>query len=230
MFSWRHNPASGASDQTEPPVPFGRQLDRARRGDADALSALYRQFLPAVFGYIAARVPDRATAEDLTSEVFLHMVEGISRLRTHEEAGFAAWILQIARITVAGYYRQCERQPTLVSWTATPWEEAGEERAYRTLPPHPLATDPAHQAEILEEWHEVVEAINVLTEEQRLVLVGRLILGYDVETVGRMLGKKGNAVKALQFRALHRLQHMLQMRAASRLALPAQTRRQGGAS
>src|SRR6266851_1315328 len=56
-----------------------RQLDRARRGEPEALSALYRQLLPGVFGYIAARVPDRATAEDLTSDVFLQMGESISR-------------------------------------------------------------------------------------------------------------------------------------------------------
>ncbi len=63
-----------------------RQLDRARRGEPEALSALYRQLLPGVFGYIAARVPDRATAEDLTSDVFLQMVESISRLRANDEA------------------------------------------------------------------------------------------------------------------------------------------------
>lgn len=56
--------------------PIGRQLDAARRGESEALSILYRQFLSGVFGYIATRVPDRATAEDLTSEVFLKMVAG----------------------------------------------------------------------------------------------------------------------------------------------------------
>ena len=71
--------------------PIGRQLDEARRGESEALSILYRQFLPGVFGYIATRVPDRATAEDLTSEVFLKMVEGIGQLRASDEAGFAAW-------------------------------------------------------------------------------------------------------------------------------------------
>src|SRR6266851_5562176 len=91
-----------------------RQLDRVRRGEPEALSALYRQLLPGVFGYIAARVPDRATAEDLTSEVFLKMVEGISRLRASDEAGFAAWILQIARVTVATYYRKSEKQLTCI--------------------------------------------------------------------------------------------------------------------
>jgi hypothetical protein len=43
---------------------FKGQLDRARGGEPEALSALYRQLLPGVLGSIAARVPDRATAED----------------------------------------------------------------------------------------------------------------------------------------------------------------------
>src|SRR5256885_14961780 len=94
---------------------ISRQLDRARRGESEALSMLYRQFLPGVFGYIAAPVPDRTTAEDLTCEVFLKMAEGISHLRAIDQAGFVGWLLQNERITVAGYYRQREHRPPRVS-------------------------------------------------------------------------------------------------------------------
>lgn len=186
---------------------MSRQLDQARRGEAEALSALYRQFLPGVFGYVAARVPDRVTAEDLTSEVFMKMVEGIGQLRASDEAGFAAWLLQIARITVAGFYRKRERLPTLVSLEQQDQEEitSGSEALVRLY----LGLDPAEVVERRDEWHTVVRAINALTEEQRQVLVGRLIMGYDVETVARMIGKKANAVKALQFRALHSLHRLL---------------------
>src|SRR5256886_9597316 len=93
---------------------ISRQLDRARRGESEALSTLYRQFLSGVFGYVAARVPDRTTAEDLTSEVFLKVVEGVGRLQAEDETGFAAWLFQIARMTVAGYYRKREKQPPFV--------------------------------------------------------------------------------------------------------------------
>jgi hypothetical protein len=64
-------------------------LNCARQGDSEALSVLYRRFLPGIFGYIAARVADRTLAEDLTSEVFLQMVEGIHRLRAENETGFS---------------------------------------------------------------------------------------------------------------------------------------------
>ena len=182
-----------------------RQLDRARRGEPEALSALYRRLLPGVFGYIAARVPDRATAEDLTSDVFVQMVECISQLRASDEASVAAWILQIARVTVAGYYRKRAHQPAFVS--LEPREE--EPGASWGIPDNNPNYDPVRSAEAHDEWDAVVKAINALAEDQRQVLVGRLILGYDVATVARMLGKKANAVKALQFRALQRLQRLL---------------------
>lgn len=184
-------------------------LEQARQGDAGALSALYNKFLPGIFSYIAMRVPDRATAEDLTSEVFLQMLEGIHRLRARDEPGFAAWLLRIARAAVAGYYRKRERQPGMVPLPG----ETGEE--LQAVPfnvlSHSPPGDPAAWMEAREEWQKVVQAINMLTEDQRQVLVGRLILGYDVAAVAKMIGKKANAVKALQFRALKSLQRLLGM-------------------
>ena len=206
---------------------ISRQLDRARRGESEALSMLYRQFLPGVFGYMAARVPDRTTAEDLTSEVFLKMVEGISKLRATDETGFAAWLLQIARITVAGYYRKREHLPALVSLEPDSQEEDAAGNSEVFLRSYP-GQDPAERAETRDEWSAVVNAINMLTEDQRQVLVCRLILGYDVATVARMIGKKANAVKALQFRALQSLHRLLGKRDFSERATRVQARQRGG--
>ena len=209
--------------------PIGRQLDEARRGESEALSILYRQFLPGVFGYIATRVPDRATAEDLTSEVFLKMVEGIGQLRASDEAGFAAWLLRIARLTVAGYYRKRERLPALVSLDLEDREEGALGNGEALVSMY-LGMDPAEIVGVRDEWQTVVDAINTLTEDQRQVLVGRLILGYDVETVARVVGKKANAVKALQFRALHSLHRLLRRRGFSEQTPYVQTRQAGGKS
>jgi RNA polymerase sigma-70 factor, ECF subfamily len=186
---------------------FAEILQWARCGDAEGLSTLYRQFLPTIFGYIAARVPDRDTAEDLTSEVFLKMIEGISRLRSNEEAGFASWLLQIARISVAGYYRKRARQPLIQPFdTLTPEEQ---EETMSLLSPNDACADPLDWLVERDEWDAVVEAMNRLTEEQRQVLISRLILEYDVATVAKMLGKTATAIKSLQFRAMQSLQRFL---------------------
>jgi RNA polymerase sigma-70 factor (ECF subfamily) len=192
------------------------------------LSTLYREFLPGIFGYIATRVPDRATAEDLTSEVFLKMVEGIGQLRTSDEAGFAAWILQIARISVAGFYRKREKQPVHVPLEATSGDKEGDVESLAFPASHP-DSDPVRWTEARDEWNTMVKAINMLTEEQRQVLIGRLLLGYDVASVARMLGKNANAVKALQFRALHSLQRLLAKEISPDQTSPMQMRKTGGA-
>ena len=212
-MAWRRNKGYDASHEAKHP-PFEQQLERARQGESEGLSALYHQFLPGVFGYIAARVPDRNTAEDLTSEVFLKMVEGISHLRAHDEAGFAAWLFQIARISVAGYYRQREHQPALLSLTSPQFDDEESQGPFVILAHHP-EDDPVRRTEARAEWSEVVQAINQLTEDQRQVIIGRLVMGYDVRTVARMLGKKPNAIKALQFRGLQALHRLLQREAAA---------------
>lgn len=186
-----------------------RVLDRACKGETEALSLLYRRFLPGIFGYIAARVPDHASAEDLTSDVFLAMVENISRLKTRDEPGFIAWLLQIARATVAGYYRKQGKQPALLPLDRAFGKDQQVNRSALAVASGSLVSDPVHQAEVGEEWYHLVRAMNALTEDQRQVLIGRLVLGYDIATVARIVGKKANAVKALQFRALHSLQRLL---------------------
>jgi RNA polymerase sigma-70 factor (ECF subfamily) len=209
MFAWQRSTKTEFSEPGERLPAFEHMLARAKKGESEGITALYHHFLPGIFGYIAARVPDRCIAEDLTSEVFLKMVEGIARVRTQEEAGIAAWLFQVARITIAGYYRQQEKQPDCVY--LEPANEEGDAETwenYVTPVNHP-DTDPVRRSESREEWNTVVQAMNCLTEEQRQVLVGRLILGYDVATVARMIGKQANAVKALQFRALQSLNRIL---------------------
>lgn len=223
MFSWqRSSTGSAFSDRGKQLPAFEHMLERAKKGEAEGITALYRHFLPGVFAYIAARVPDRSIAEDLTSEVFLKMVEGIEKVRTREEAGIAAWLFQVARITIAGYYRQREKQPDFVS--LEPANEEGDTHTcehYFALANHP-DTDPVLRSESREDWDTVVRAINTLTEDQRQVLVGRLILGYDVATVARMIGKQANAVKALQFRALQSLNRILKKNKQPEMELTAQ--------
>ena len=224
MFSWRRSTGGEFSDRGKQTPAFEHMLERAKKGEAEAIATLYRHFLPGVFGYIAVRVPDRSTAEDLTSEVFLKMVEGINRVRTHEEAGIAAWLFQVARVTIAGYYRQREKQPDFVSLEPTDEERDTDIWGnYATLANYP-DTDPVLRSESREEWDTVVRAINCLTEEQRQVLVGRLILGYDVATVAHMIGKQANAVKALQFRALQSLNRILKKNRPPEIELIAQSR------
>ncbi len=227
MFSWWRT-AGKRTQASEEQIPsFEVQLDRAKRGDKEALSALYYRFLSVVYGVIATRVPDRATAEDLTSEVFLKMVEGISQVHSTDEAGFGAWILRIARNTIAGYYRKRQFQLEVIPLETSHWEE-DEQGESQAIPASHPDYDPVRLMEGREQWREVREAMSRLTDEQQQVILYRLICGYTVATVARMLGKNKNAVKALQFRALHSLERLLDAPTSIRQTPRAHARRQEG--
>lgn len=183
-----------------PAMPFDDVMRRARSSDHQALTLLYRRFLPVVYRFILARVADTPTAEDLTSETFFAVIERIGETRAHDELTFAAWALGIARNQVATYYRRQRARPT-----ARLDEPDGVGELFAVAGDG----DPLHVITARERWAEVVNALNQLTEDQRNVLLYRVILGYSAEDVGALLDKQPGAVRALQFRALASLSRLL---------------------
>lgn len=180
-------------------LSFAQALDSARARDKEALSLLYRRFLPVVYRFLLNRVSDAPTAEDLTSETFFAVMSGIADVRARDELGFATWVLGIARNKLSQHYRsrQSAREVPLA------FSDAGEPPAVAEES-DPLATLVAR-----ERWEEVVAALNRLTSEQRAVLLHRLILGRSTENVAHMMGKPANAIYGLQFRALASLARYL---------------------
>jgi RNA polymerase sigma-70 factor, ECF subfamily len=185
--------ASGGTGYTWPPgLPFGQTLERARQLDQTAISMLYRRFLPIVYRYALAHVGSAPQAEDVTSETFYAMVDGIASTQARDERGFTAWLLGIAHNKVARHHRTLRARsevPLTLAEDALPFAVAEE-------------ADPQTVAAVRERWSEVVDALQFLTEEQRTVVVYRCALGYTTDVVAEMLGKQENAVRGLQFRAL----------------------------
>ena len=191
-----------------PALPFGLALERARALDQSALGMLYRRFMPVVYRYTLARVGAVQTAEDITSETFMAVINGIGTMRAHDELTFAAWALGIARNKVATHYRRQRTHteaPQTLPESEQPWAVAE-------------AGDPLTIITARESWGEVVAGLNRLTEEQRAVILYRCVLGYSTEDVAHLLEKQPNAIRALQFRALASLARFLNI--ADRTPVP----------
>ena len=178
---------------------FARILALGRRRDPEALSWLYRRFLPIIYRFLHARVGDTQTAEDLTSDTFFAVMEGIAGVRAEDELGFAAWALGIARNKLAMHFRHQKARreiPMDFSEATEPATTAEED--------NPLAVLSAR-----ERWADVVAALNLLTPEQRETLWRRCLLGQSAEEIARSMGKPTNAIYGLQFRALAALARRL---------------------
>jgi RNA polymerase sigma-70 factor, ECF subfamily len=196
---------------------FAQVIRQARRHDEEALVALYQRALPVIYRFALARLGRSDLVEDVVSEVFLVMVESIGELRTEQEAGFYAWLLQIAQSKISKALRYVTRS----------------ERKYIPLPGPYLtndfptvelmATDLVSNPVALHEWRETLEEIGIalgsLSAEQQVIVIGRFLAGQKIEDLAQALGKQPGAVRVLQFRALNAL--------AKHLGLARGSQRQG---
>lgn len=175
------------------PAELERALvDRARCGDSDALAALYDAYLPKVYRYVAARVGSPHEAEDLTEEIFVKMLGAIGDFRW-KAVPFSAWLFRIAHNHLVSHFRRSAlRRGSQLS------ESLVDEDM-----------DPPKLVEARLVLDEVRRATAQLPDAQREVITLRFVVGLSVSETARVLGKRENNVKALQHKAVARLQRML---------------------
>lgn len=191
-------------------MSFAELLSKARHRDREAVATLYRRALPTMYRYVYAHLGQPDLIEDVVSEIFLVMVESIEQLRTEQEAGFYAWLIQIAHRKVANTIAQSQRYRL----HEVPLPDDQDPETEETEPREELAdacpaSDPADVAAWQETVEELQGALCTLSEEQQVVLVGRFLAGQSVEDLAQALHKRPGAVRALQFRALGKLAERL---------------------
>jgi RNA polymerase sigma-70 factor, ECF subfamily len=169
-------------------------VDRARTGDQQALADLYDWYMPRVYRYVVARIGNTAEAEDLTEEVFLKMLGGISSFRWRE-VPFSSWIFRIAHNCIATHYRKSAQRGGA---TAELSEDMVDGRP-----------DLATAVEERITMEEVRRASALLPDAQREVIALRFAVGLSIADTAKALGKREGNIKALQHKAVAKLQKML---------------------
>jgi RNA polymerase sigma factor (sigma-70 family) len=170
---------------------FDEVLAAARTGGEWAWARIYAALAPSVLGYLRAN--GAAEPEDAAGEVFLQVVRGLERFSGGEH-DFRAWVFTIAHRRLVDDLRRRARRPVS---PAPP--EALEHAAG-------AGGDVAEDALAALDEARVREALAALAPDQRAVLLLRIIGDLTIEEIARAVGKRPGAVKALQRRALRRLE------------------------
>ena len=173
-------------------------VDRARTGDQQALAALYDWYLPRVYRYVLARVGNVMEAEDLTEEIFLKMLGAIAEFRWRK-VPFSAWLFRIARNQVVSYFRRgnSHGRPGRLLENSLNSVDSNDHH------------DPAAVVERRLALEDVLDAVRFLPDAQREVILLRFGADLSVAETAKVLGKREGNVKALQFKAVARLQKLL---------------------
>lgn len=166
-------------------VDDAQLLQRARQLDTDTLAQIHDQYYGLIFRYIAFRVTDHATAEDLASDVFVRFLSAL-RASNPPATTVRGWLFGVAANVVSDYHRRHYRAPQVAL------SETLES------PNHDLPT----QVESKLVREDLREAVTNLTEDQQQVLALRFGYEMPIQDVARTLGKTEAAIKQLQARAI----------------------------
>lgn len=163
-------------------------LSRARSLDKEALAEVHETYYDSIYRYIAFRVNDLQTVEDLTSEVFLRFLDAI-RDRNAPQNTIRGWLFGVASRVVKEHYRQKKRTQHSALLDSTPSAQPGPD---------------TRVAEAMTR-EELQEAITHLTEDQQQVLALRFGYEMPIRDVAETMNKSEGSVKMLQVRAISAL-------------------------
>src|SRR5216117_2816709 len=174
-------------------------VERAQRGDEEALEQLYLLHFDRIFSYLHMSVGNRHDAEDLTTQTFLRMLEAIGRFRW-KAAPFSAWLFRIAHNLAMDHFRATKR------WQ--PEEEVPEPEGSEESSAEEAAFESIGRRSML-------ELIENLSHEQKQVLTLKFVFSFSNGEAATILGKTEGAVKSLQHRALVSLQKQIANKSSS---------------
>lgn len=165
--------------------------------DPQAYDGIYLLYADRVFRYILVRIGDVDAAEEITSQVFVHLIERLNKYRiapADNVAIFSAWLYRMTYNKMVDVIRRNRRTPQLSI------------DVIQDMPTKQVVSDDVIQKI---EHEELLETLSHLNEAQRDVILLRFVEGYNIIETAQIIQKTEGAVKALQHRAVSNLRRHL---------------------
>ena len=174
-------------------------IRRAQTGcNPVAFDGLYLLYADRIFRFLLVRLGDVEHAEEITAQVFLHLIEKIDKFQIAPKdnvAIFSAWLYRMAYNKMIDALRRHR-----------PARHVALEQAEHI-------TDGRQILEQIEErldFEQILQKLPLLNDHQRQVIVLRFIEGLSIAETAQIMRKSEGAIKALQHRSLESLRRRLQ--------------------
>lgn len=165
----------------------------AQTGDKASFAQVYDYYALDLYRVALYTLGNTHDAEDVVSETFLEAYRGIKNLRDPEKV--KPWMMRILSIRCKrkiGEYIQGRREMDIEDYTFV-LSESGD-----------LSLETVQRLD-------VVEALNQLTDEERLIISLATIEGHTAKEIAQILEKPQGTVSSKLYRALAKLRELLQM-------------------
>lgn len=175
--------------QTFALLPEWILIQRAKLGEKEAFGKLYELYVDRLYRYCFFRVGNnRELAEDLVQSSFIKAWEKID---TFKKGSFQAWLYTITRNTLVDHIRS-DKQNVSIDETFADEKQELEEHVHKKM-----------------EVEKVMKAVKYLTDEQQELIILKFIEDLSNKEIAKILGKKEDAIRAMQYRALQELRKIL---------------------
>lgn len=166
-------------------------VKKVQAGDMIAFGPLYDAHIEQVYRFVWYKVQHKELAEDLTSQVFMKVLEKISSFNA-EKASFKTWVLTIARNTVIDHWRTARDHKDIED----AWDLAS-------------ASDTARDAEARMLVEKLQGHLKKLSSDQRDIIILRVWEGLSYKEIAEALGKSESACKMACSRGLSELRERM---------------------
>jgi RNA polymerase sigma-70 factor (ECF subfamily) len=167
-------------------------IEAARSGAEWAWTQLYRDLSGPLLGYLRSRRGHEP--EDLLGEVFVQVARNMATFEGDTRA-FRSWVFTVAHHRLVDERRYRSRRPVVP-------EDIGERAAG--------SGDVEAEALASIGTDGVLSLLDGLTEDQRAVVLLRIVGDLTIDEIGAVLGKRRGAVKALQRRGFEALRRAVE--------------------
>jgi RNA polymerase sigma-70 factor (ECF subfamily) len=174
-----------------------RSAVEAARRDPRAFEALYRKYVAQVYNFALYELRDTHAAEDMTAQVFLRALDGLSTFREQSEppgSSFRVWLFQICRNAIANERRRVRRHP-----------EATLDVALEVASADDVQAEAVDRDQLEQAWQQIGQ----LPAERRQALVLRFVEEMSTREIGEVLGRSEGATRVLIHRALQAVARQL---------------------
>ena len=174
-------------------------IEQCRAGDSDAMSRLITKYKDRLYNVILRICANPEDAAELTQDAFVRIIENLHRFQ--QRSSFYTWAFRIAVNLTLNFCRRKVR----IEMTSLDAELGGDNEqarvALRNYLADASAPDPAAIAQSKEQVNLIIRAINLLSEDQRAVVVLRDVEGMDYAQIAQIMEVELGTVKSRLARA-----------------------------
>jgi len=194
------------SNTYETADPDVRLMLQVRDGNAAAFEELVLRYQARLITVLDSLVHNRHKAEELAQEVFLRVFRARESYRP--DARFATWLFTIAHNVASNALRSLARQHEVNVAVEQSGEMAAKPMDALTVAPSSMM--PARQLDKAELADVVRQAIDSLSERQRMAVLLSKFEHMSYQDIARTMGLSVQAVKSLLSRARENLRELLE--------------------